>query len=149
MTTAKWQNIAGSRKFYSFSPGFFRKLKFLRMPWFWRILHSCAITTYKPWQSKKDRNVGWDAPKTLFFLIAAFDLMSFHFLSYYWEPADDLMGRRGQKLAFWIWSIKVSYFKMSFWCLQIFQKTNEIFPRISAIASKKRSNQKNKGTLYH
>ena len=26
---------------------------------------------------------------------------------------------------------------------------NEIFSRISALASKKRSNQKNKGTLYH
>ena len=36
-------------------------------------------------------------------------------------------------------------FKMSFWCLQIFQKTNEIFSRISALASKKRSNQKNLG----
>ena len=31
---------------------------------------------------------------------------------------------------------------MSFWCLQIFQKTNEIFSRISSLASKKRSNQK-------
>ena len=30
---------------------------------------------------------------------------------------------------------------MSFWCLQIDQKTNEIFVRISALASKKRSNQ--------
>ena len=37
---------------------------------------------------------------------------------------------------------------MSFWCLQIFQKNNEFFSRISALASKKRSNQKNKGTLY-
>ena len=35
-------------------------------------------------------------------------------------------------------------FKMSFWCLQIFQKTKEIFSRISALASKKKSNQKNK-----
>ena len=34
-------------------------------------------------------------------------------------------------------------------CLQIFQKTNEIFSRISALASKKRSNQKDKGILYH
>ena len=32
-------------------------------------------------------------------------------------------------------------FKMSFWCLHIFQKTNEIFSRISALASKKRSNK--------
>jgi hypothetical protein len=32
---------------------------------------------------------------------------------------------------------------MSFWCLQISQKINEIFSRISALASKKRSNQKN------
>ena len=39
-------------------------------------------------------------------------------------------------------------FKMFFWCLQISQKTNEIFSRISALASKKRSNQNNKGTLY-
>ena len=33
-------------------------------------------------------------------------------------------------------------FEMSFWCLQIDQKNNEIFARISALASKKRSNQK-------
>jgi hypothetical protein len=31
---------------------------------------------------------------------------------------------------------------MSFWCLQIFQKNNEIFSKISALASKKMSNQK-------
>ena len=31
---------------------------------------------------------------------------------------------------------------MSFWCLQISQKTNDFFSRISALASKKRSNQK-------
>ena len=31
---------------------------------------------------------------------------------------------------------------MSFWCLQIFQKINEIFSRISALASKTCSNQK-------
>ena len=31
---------------------------------------------------------------------------------------------------------------MSFWCLQIDQKTNKIFVRISALASKKRSNKK-------
>ena len=31
---------------------------------------------------------------------------------------------------------------MSFWCHQIDQKTNEIFVRISALATKKRSNQK-------
>ena len=31
---------------------------------------------------------------------------------------------------------------MSFWCLQIYQKSNEIFLRISALASKKRLNQK-------
>ena len=37
---------------------------------------------------------------------------------------------------------------MAFWCLKIFQKTNEIFSGISALASKKRSNQKEKGTLY-
>ena len=36
-------------------------------------------------------------------------------------------------------------FEMSFWCLQIDQKTNKIV-RISALASKKRSNQ---NTLYH
>ena len=33
-------------------------------------------------------------------------------------------------------------FEMSFWCLQIDQKTNKNFVRISALASKKRSNQK-------
>ena len=37
-------------------------------------------------------------------------------------------------------------FKMSFWC---HQKTNEIFLRIYALASKKRPNKKNKGILYH
>ena len=36
---------------------------------------------------------------------------------------------------------------MFFWCLQIFQKIHEIISRISALASKKRSNQKNKGTI--
>ena len=35
-----------------------------------------------------------------------------------------------------------------FVCLQISQKTNEIFSSISALASKKRSNKKNKVTLY-
>ena len=44
-----------------------------------------------------------------------------------------------------IWSVN---FKMFFSCLQISQKTNEFFFRISALAFKKRSNQKNKGTLY-
>ena len=34
---------------------------------------------------------------------------------------------------------------MSFWCQQ---NTNKKISRISALASKKRSNQKNKGTLY-
>ena len=34
------------------------------------------------------------------------------------------------------------YFEMFFWCLQIFQKTNKIFLTISALASKKRSNQR-------
>ena len=33
-------------------------------------------------------------------------------------------------------------FEMSFWWLQINQKTNKIFVRISALAFKKRSNQK-------
>ena len=37
---------------------------------------------------------------------------------------------------------------MSFWCLQISQKNNEIFVRISALASKKGPNQKNKDTLF-
>ena len=40
-------------------------------------------------------------------------------------------------------------FKMSFWCLQIFQKTNEFFSRISALVFRNRSNHKSKGTLYH
>ena len=38
---------------------------------------------------------------------------------------------------------------MFFWYHQIDQKTNEIFVKIHALASKKRSNQKNKSTLYH
>ena len=33
-------------------------------------------------------------------------------------------------------------FEMSFWSLQIDQKTNKFFVRISALATKKRSNQK-------
>jgi hypothetical protein len=33
-------------------------------------------------------------------------------------------------------------FEMSFWCLQIDQKINEIFVKISVLASKKKSNQK-------
>ena len=40
-------------------------------------------------------------------------------------------------------------FKMSFWCLQIFQITNEFFSKISALASKKKSNKKNKVTLSY
>ena len=32
--------------------------------------------------------------------------------------------------------------KRPFWCLQIFQKTNKFFSRISALAFKKRSSQK-------
>ena len=40
-------------------------------------------------------------------------------------------------------------FEMSFWCLQIDQKANKIFVKIPDLASKKRSNQKDKGTLYH
>ena len=39
--------------------------------------------------------------------------------------------------------------KMSFWGHRFHQKTNEIFLRISALASKERSNQKNKGILLH
>ena len=39
--------------------------------------------------------------------------------------------------------------KCPFWCLQIFQKNNEIFVRISALAPEKGSSQENKGTLYH
>ena len=38
-------------------------------------------------------------------------------------------------------------FEMSFWWLQIKQKTNKFFVRISALAFKKRSNQKNKDTF--
>ena len=40
-------------------------------------------------------------------------------------------------------------FKMSFGCHCLDQKTNKIFLRISATASKNRSDKKNKGTLYH
>ena len=39
-------------------------------------------------------------------------------------------------------------FKMSFWCHHLDQNTNEKISRISALASKKMLNQKNKGTLY-
>ena len=42
---------------------------------------------------------------------------------------------------FWIVSRSVN-FEMSVWCLQIDQKTNESFVRISTLASKSRSNQK-------
>jgi hypothetical protein len=42
-----------------------------------------------------------------------------------------------------IWIVKRSVdFKMSFWCHRLDQNTNLIFSRISALASKKRSNQK-------
>ena len=40
--------------------------------------------------------------------------------------------------------LKVSYFKMFFWCHRLDQNTNENFSRISALASKKKLNQKNK-----
>ena len=38
---------------------------------------------------------------------------------------------------------------VTFLCLQISQKANEIFSRISALASKKMLNKKNKDTLLH
>ena len=38
---------------------------------------------------------------------------------------------------------------MSYWFHRFDQKTNEFFLRISALASKKRSNQKNEGTLLY
>ena len=39
-------------------------------------------------------------------------------------------------------------FEMSFWCLQIYQKTHYFFLRFFSLASKKRLDQKiNKGTL--
>ena len=38
--------------------------------------------------------------------------------------------------------------KCPFWCHGVDQNTNEFFSRISALASKKMSNQKYKGTLY-
>ena len=37
---------------------------------------------------------------------------------------------------------------MSFWCLQIYQKTNENVSRIFALASKKRLNKKNKALYF-
>ena len=40
-------------------------------------------------------------------------------------------------------------FKMSFWCRRFDQKINEFFLIISALASKKMSNQKNKCTLLY
>ena len=39
-------------------------------------------------------------------------------------------------------------FEMSSWCLQIDQKNNEIFARISALASNEKSNQKKLRALY-
>ena len=36
-----------------------------------------------------------------------------------------------------------------FWCLQIYQKTKDIFVRISALASKKVLSQKSMGTLLY
>ena len=45
--------------------------------------------------------------------------------------------------SFYKWTLLRSVnFEMSFWCLQIDQKNNEIFVRISALTSKKMSNQK-------
>ena len=44
-------------------------------------------------------------------------------------------------------SLKSVNFEMSFWCLQIDQKTNDIFVRISALASKKRFDQKSSVTV--
>ena len=49
-------------------------------------------------------------------------------------------------MQWWIFSNTLRFWRC---LLKVFQKTNEIFSRISALASKKRSNQKNKGTLYH
>jgi hypothetical protein len=58
------------------------------------------------------------------------------------SPRNNFSGTGGISL------IKVSYFKMSFWCDCFDQKTNKIFLRISALASKKRLNQKLYYTKY-
>ena len=69
-----------------------------------------------------------------------------------WNPSDPLEVpySTNQKLVrffFATWhkkpALKVSYFEMSFWCLQIYQKIN-YFLRISALAFKKRSTQKSR-----
>ena len=39
--------------------------------------------------------------------------------------------------------------KCPFGVFKLIKKTNKFFVKISALASKKKSNQKNKGTLYH
>ena len=44
--------------------------------------------------------------------------------------------------------LKVSYFKISFWCHRLDKNTNEIFSKISALASKKRLNKKLYYTNY-
>ena len=46
-------------------------------------------------------------------------------------------------------SLKVSKNRNDFMKTSSFPKSNEMFLRISALASKMRPNQKNKGTLYH
>ena len=51
---------------------------------------------------------------------------------------------RARKFAF-----KIINLLVTLWCHRFDQKTNKIFLRISALASKKRSDQKNKGTLYN
>ena len=44
--------------------------------------------------------------------------------------------------------VKVSWFQKYFFVSSIQQKNQQLFSRISALASKKMSNQKLKGTLY-
>ena len=56
----------------------------------------------------------------------------------------DIIGRYGILNEYSWMSAKgqLCNFKMLFWCHRLDQNTNEIFCRISALASKKRSNQK-------
>ena len=74
--------------------------------------------------------------------------ISFGWIKVEWKHRYVKYNEAGAKLKWWMMQRSVK-FEMFFWCLQIVQNTNKIFVRISALGSKKRSNQKNKNSVYH
>ena len=70
-------------------------------------------------------------------------MQNWHIISTKWDILKWNSKKSTDCHCFWV--VSLLNFKMSFWCHQIFQKTKEFFFRISALASKKRSNEKKSG----